>query len=81
MSNIARSAAKAAIRRHRRVRKKIHGTAAVRAWPCSGRTSTSALQLIDDDAGRTLAAASTGEADLRSEGNGATVAAATRSAR
>ena len=36
------------------------------------------LQLIDDEAGRTLVAASTAEADMRSEGSGATVAAATR---
>ena len=37
----------------------------VRASPCSVRTSTSPLQVIDDDTGRTLAAASTTEADLR----------------
>jgi large subunit ribosomal protein L18 len=36
------------------------------------------LQVIDDEAGRTIAAASTGEKDLRDEGSGATVAAATR---
>ena len=43
----------------------------VRAWPCSVPTSTSSLQVIDDDAGRTLAAASTAEADQRAAGSGA----------
>ena len=41
-------------------------------------TSTSSVQLIDDDAGVTLAAASTNEADLRAAGSGASVDAATR---
>ena len=50
----------------------------VRAWPCSVPTSTSSLQVIDDDAGRTLAAASTAEADQRAAGSGSTVAAAAR---
>ena len=41
-----------------------------RAWPCSAPTGTSAAQVIDDVAGRTLAAASTVEADLRSGATG-----------
>ena len=78
MSKIAQARRNGRLRRHRRVRKKIHGPRCVRASPCSAATSTSSVQLIDDDAGVTLAAASTNEADLRAAGSGASVDAATR---
>ena len=52
-----------------------------RASRCSVRTSTSSLQVIDDGAGRTLAAASTVEADLRAAGAPATSTPPSGSAR
>ena len=78
MSSIASKRRNGRIVRHRRVRKKIHGTAARPRLAVFRSNKHLSVQLIDDDAGRTLASASTGEADLHSEGNGATVAAATR---
>ena len=51
--------------RHRRVRKKIHGTAARPRLAVFRSNKHLSLQVIDDEAGRTLAAASTVEADLR----------------
>jgi large subunit ribosomal protein L18 len=78
MSKVASKRREGRIIRHRRVRKKIHGTAARPRLAVFRSNKHLSLQLIDDDAGRTLAAASTGEKDLRSEGSGATVAAATR---
>ena len=73
MSNIASKRREGRIVRHRRVRKKIHGTAARPRLAVFRSNKHLSVQLIDDDAGRTLASASTGEADLRSAGSGATV--------
>jgi large subunit ribosomal protein L18 len=78
MSNIASKRRAGRIIRHSRVRKKIHGTAARPRLAVFRSNKHLNLQVIDDDAGRTIAAASTGEKDLRGEGSGATVAAATR---
>ena len=78
MSKVASKRRNGRIVRHRRVRKKIHGTAARPRLAVFRSNKHLSIQLIDDDAGRTLAAASTGEPDLRSEGNGSTVAAAAR---
>ena len=78
MSSIASKRREGRIVRHRRVRKKIHGTAARPRLAVFRSNKHLSVQVIDDDAGRTLASASTGEADLRGEGTGATVAAATR---
>ena len=76
--NIAEARRTSRLRRHRRVRKKIHGTAARPRLAVHRSNKHLVVQVIDDDAGRTLAAASTAEADQRAAGSGATVAAATR---
>ena len=60
-------------RRHRRVRKKIHGTAARPRLAVHRTNKHISVQVIDDDAGRTIAAASTAEADQRASGSGSTV--------
>jgi len=78
MADIAKSRRQGRIRRHRRVRKKVHGTAARPRLAVHRSNKHISVQVIDDDAGRTLAAASTTELDLRAAGSGATVDAATR---
>jgi large subunit ribosomal protein L18 len=78
MSKVAVKRREGRIIRHRRVRKKIHGTAARPRLAVFRSNKHLSLQLIDDVSGRTLASASTTEAELRSAGSGATVAAATR---
>ena len=78
MSKVAQQRRQGRIIRHRRVRKKIHGTAARPRLAVFRSNKHLSLQVIDDDSGRTLAAASTAEAELRAGGSGATVAAATR---
>ena len=78
MSSIASKRRAGRIVRHRRVRKKIHGTAARPRLAVFRSNKHLSLQLIDDDAGHTLASASTGEPELRGQGGGATVDAAGR---
>ena len=68
----------ARLRRHRRVRKKVEGSADRPRLAVFRSNKHLVAQVIDDDAGRTLAAASTAEADQRSAGSGSTVDAATR---
>ena len=70
-------AAESRLRRHRRVRKKIHGTAARPRLAVHRSNKHLVAQVIDDDTGRTLAAASTIEADFRGDG-GHSVAAASK---
>jgi large subunit ribosomal protein L18 len=65
-------------RRHVRVRKKIHGTAARPRLALFRSNKHLVLQVIDDDARVTLASASSIEADIRAQGSGGTVEAATR---
>jgi large subunit ribosomal protein L18 len=78
MSKVAQQRRQGRIIRHRRVRKKIHGTAARPRLAVFRSNKHLSLQVIDDDAGRTLVAASTDEPELRAAGSGSTVAAATR---
>ncbi len=78
MADIAKARREGRIRRHRRVRKKVHGTAARPRLAVHRSNKHITVQVIDDDAGRTIAAASTTEVDQRANGSGATVAAATR---
>ncbi len=77
MSKIAQQRRAGRVIRHRRVRKKIHGTAARPRLAVFRSNKHISVQLIDDDAGVTLASASTTEAAMRSA-SGATVAAATQ---
>ncbi|MDO8364445.1 MAG: 50S ribosomal protein L18 [Actinomycetota bacterium] len=78
MSKVAQKRRNGRIIRHRRVRKKIHGTAARPRLAVFRSNKHLSLQVIDDDAGRTLAAAATTEPGIKGEGSGATVEAATR---
>jgi large subunit ribosomal protein L18 len=54
-------------RRHRRVRKSVHGAAARPRLAVFRSLNHISAQLIDDSAGHTLAAASTHDADIRKE--------------
>jgi large subunit ribosomal protein L18 len=67
MSNIRREAR---IRRHGRVRKKIHGTADRPRLAVFRSNRHFVMQVIDDEAGRTLASASTVESALKGAGSG-----------
>jgi large subunit ribosomal protein L18 len=78
MSDIAKYRHEGRLRRHRRVRKKIHGTAERPRLAVYRSNKHLSVQVIDDDAGVTLAAVSTTEGDLRSAGTGGSVDAATR---
>src|SRR3954468_21497615 len=64
------------IRRHRRVRKKVLGTAERPRLAVFRSSKHIYVQAIDDLAGRTIASASTMEADLRGGGSTATTDAA-----
>ena len=60
----------ARLRRHLRVRKTVHGTPARPRLSVYRSLSHIYAQVIDDEAGRTLAAASDVEAELRGPANG-----------
>ena len=78
MSDIAKARREGRIRRHRRVRRKVHGTAERPRLAVFRSNKHISVQVIDDDAGVTLAAASSVEAGQREQGSGATVVAAQR---
>jgi large subunit ribosomal protein L18 len=60
----------ARLRRHLRVRKTVHGTPARPRLSVYRSLSHIYAQVIDDEAGRTLAAASDVETELRGQANG-----------
>ena len=76
MSKTAEKRRQGRIIRHRRVRKKIHGTVARPRLAVFRSNKHLVMQVIDDSRGTTVAAASTTEADLRSSGTGNVEAAA-----
>ena len=70
MSDTAKQKRNARLRRHNRVRRKVRGTADRPRLAVFRSNKHISAQLIDDRAGRTLAAASTVEADLRGGATG-----------
>ena len=76
MSDSAKQKREARIRRHRRVRKKVRGTAERPRLAVFRSNKHITAQIIDDRAGHTLAAASTTEAAVT--GSGGNVEAATK---
>ena len=78
MSKIANARRNGRIRRHRRVRKKIHGTATRPRLAVFRSNKHITVPVIDDDAGTTLVAASSTESEQRAAGSGASTDAATR---
>ena len=65
-SSVSHARRVARARRHFRLRKKVSGTAARPRLVVNRSSRHIAVQLVDDTVGRTLASASTLEADLRS---------------
>jgi large subunit ribosomal protein L18 len=70
MSYSAAQKRAARLRRHHRVRKQVRGTSARPRLAVFRSNKHIVAQVIDDTTGRTLAAASTIEADLRAAGTG-----------
>jgi len=78
MGNVGQQRRESRLRRHRRVRKKVYGTAERPRLAVHRSNKNITVQLIDDDLGRTVASASTTEPSVRGSETGANVSAATR---
>ncbi len=78
MADISAVRRKSRIRRHGRVRKRVHGTAARPRLAVFRSNKHLVLQVINDDEGTTLAAASTVEAPQRAEGSTGSIDGAAR---
>lgn len=78
MTKISNQRRTGRLRRHNRVRKKIHGTAERPRLSLYRSNKHLILQVIDDDRGVTIASASSVEPVVRGADGGATVAAATQ---
>ena len=78
MSSMSQTRREARIRRHGRVRKRIHGTADRPRLAIFRSNKHLVMQVIDDDAGRTLAYVSTVEQSLRAAGSTGSIAGAQR---
>ena len=78
MGNVGQQRRESRLRRHRRVRKKVYGTAERPRLAVHRSNKNITVQLIDDDLGRTVASASTTEPSVRGAETGANVSAATR---
>ena len=78
MGSIAGQRHDARVRRHKRVRKQIAGSAGRPRLAAFRSSKHFVMQVIDDDTGRTLAAASTHEAEIKPAGATGSVAAAAR---
>lgn len=78
MSNISKTRRESRIRRHARVRKQIHGTAERPRLAVFRSSKHFVAQIIDDESGRTIAAASTLEADVKSAGGTGSIEGAKR---
>jgi len=76
MTTIAKKRHDSRLRRHRRVRKKIHGTAQRPRLAVYRSNKHLVAQLIDDDSGRTIVSASSLESEFRGKQSGGNVAAA-----
>ena len=68
MSKLSKKEAR--VRRHRRIRHKVAGTPEVPRMSVCCTAKHIYVQFVDDVSGQTLAAASTRDAEFRSEGNG-----------
>ena len=76
MTSTAQKRHELRVRRHRRVRKKVHGTAARPRLAIYRSNKHLTAQVIDDVTGRTIVSASSQEADFRKKQSGGNVAAA-----